>query len=126
MSTPSVPKDRFHIMGIYMVPPQLPKKASEDKIAALIDELLLLPVVEGNALKVEMIVQNDLSNEHVKPTGYAPTPAEDPVIIVTLQTETPDHFMAMVEDPAVQKVVASAKESGLLDASTPRRTGFTM
>ncbi|KAJ7670299.1 hypothetical protein B0H17DRAFT_1335615 [Mycena rosella] len=84
MSTPSVRKDRFNVIGIYKVPPHLTKKELEAKLEAFVDEFLALPVVQQTALKMEMSFRNDLLNDHVKVLGY--TPAE-PAVLITAQTE---------------------------------------
>ncbi|KAF8147310.1 hypothetical protein K438DRAFT_484412 [Mycena galopus ATCC 62051] len=110
----STRKDRFCAIFIYKTPPHLSRKEFEAKMSALIDEALLLPIVKQNVLKVDMIFRNDLLDDHIKVWNYVPA---EPVLLVTAETETPDHFLAMLEDATVQKIVANIQESGLLSDS---------
>jgi hypothetical protein len=42
-------------MIVHKVPPHLTKHEFEGKLEALLDEVVLLPVVQKNVLKVEMV-----------------------------------------------------------------------
>jgi hypothetical protein len=48
-------KDNVHVMIVHKVPPHLAKHEFEGKLEALLDEVALLPVVQKNVLKLEMV-----------------------------------------------------------------------
>ncbi|KAJ7121556.1 hypothetical protein C8R44DRAFT_876945 [Mycena epipterygia] len=106
----SARKDLFHAMIIHKMPPHLSKHEFETKLEALIDEVLQLPLVQKNVLKVEMIFQQDLLDEHVKAFGFPP---REPVVFVAVHCETVDNLLALLGAAEVQKVVEKGKEFGL-------------
>ncbi|KAJ7895343.1 hypothetical protein B0H13DRAFT_2338940 [Mycena leptocephala] len=59
-------------------------KGFEAKLEGIIDEVALLPVIQKNLLKIEMLLQNDLLDDHAKALGIAPT---EPVVLVMAQSE---------------------------------------
>ncbi|KAJ6578065.1 hypothetical protein B0H19DRAFT_1253350 [Mycena capillaripes] len=107
-------KDAFRAMIMHKVPPHLSPKEFEAKMEALIDEAVLLPPVQKNLLKVEIIFQTDVGDEHVTKFGF---PLRDPVVFVTLQSETVEHLVEVLEDAEVQKIFEKGKEFGLHSGS---------
>lgn len=89
-------------MIIHKIPPHLSKHEFEAKLEALIDEVLQLPLVQKNVLKVEVvrilildyttyipltggqIFQQDLLDEHVKGFGFPP---REPVVFLAVHCE---------------------------------------
>ncbi|KAJ7856896.1 hypothetical protein B0H13DRAFT_2357165 [Mycena leptocephala] len=106
---PAVRKDRFHAFGIHKAPPGLSTKDFEAKLEALVDHLLALPLVQRSVLKLEMLFQNELCDEHVKEFGFlSPT-----IVVISMESESADHLLAVFCDSEVQKVFDSGKELGL-------------
>jgi hypothetical protein len=54
---PAAGKDRFHAFGIHKVPPGLSEKDFEAKLEAVVDRLLVLPLLQRNMPKLEMVRQ---------------------------------------------------------------------
>ncbi|KAJ7443648.1 hypothetical protein B0H11DRAFT_2090916 [Mycena galericulata] len=103
-------KDRFCATGVHKVPPHLSKKDFENKIEALMDDVLALDLVRRKALKMEMIFQNDRLDEHVKLFDFPP---RDPVVVIATETETVDDLVEVLADAEVQKLFKKAEEFGL-------------
>ncbi|KAJ7793822.1 hypothetical protein B0H13DRAFT_1935379 [Mycena leptocephala] len=95
-------KDCVSFIGIH-------KKEFEAKLEALIDELPTLPVAQSHFLKVEMMFQNDLLEDHIAAFGIPPT---EPLVIVTAQTETVEDFVAakVLTHPDAQKIIKRGKK----------------
>ncbi|KAJ6459993.1 hypothetical protein C8R45DRAFT_1109355 [Mycena sanguinolenta] len=100
----------FSAFIVNKVPPHLSKTEFEAKVEALVDKALLLPIVQKNLVKFEMIFQNDLVDEHVGAFGFPP---RDPVLFVTLHSETLEQLSEVLAAPEVQKVFDTGKEWGL-------------
>ncbi|KAJ7880421.1 hypothetical protein B0H13DRAFT_1891822 [Mycena leptocephala] len=84
-------------------PPGLSKKDFEAKLEAVVDRLLVLPLLQRNMLKLEMLLQNELWEEQVKEFGFLPP---EPIVSAA-------HLLAVFSDAEVQKVFDSGKELGL-------------
>ncbi|KAJ7925451.1 hypothetical protein B0H13DRAFT_2314461 [Mycena leptocephala] len=108
--SPSARKDGFHVMGMHKIPPHLSKDEFETKLEALIDEAVKLPLVQRNLLKVEVIFQTDLMDEHVKAFGFPP---REDVVFVEVQCETVENVLALVGDAEVQKLVGNGQAFAL-------------
>ncbi|KAJ7880433.1 hypothetical protein B0H13DRAFT_1891833 [Mycena leptocephala] len=107
---PAVRKDYFHTFGIHKAQPCLSKKDFEAKLEALVDHLLALPLVQWNVLKLEMLFQNELCDEHVKEFGFL---SPETIVVIAMESESADHLLAVFCDAEVQKVFDSGKELGL-------------
>ncbi|KAJ7788596.1 hypothetical protein B0H13DRAFT_2395004 [Mycena leptocephala] len=83
--------------------PGLSKKDFEAKLEAVVDRLLVLPLLQRNMLKLEMLLQNELWEEQVKEFGFLPP---EPIVSAA-------HLLAVFSDAEVQKVFDSGKELGL-------------
>ncbi|KAJ7164276.1 hypothetical protein C8R46DRAFT_1099173 [Mycena filopes] len=105
----STSKDRFHAIGIYKVPPHLSKEEFEHQVETLADKLLLLPSVQRNLVKYEMLVQDNSLDEHVKSLGWA----ADSHVALVCESETQDHFIEAMRDAEVQALFAEAQGFGL-------------
>ncbi|KAJ7441981.1 hypothetical protein FB451DRAFT_1298050 [Mycena latifolia] len=103
-------KDRFCAIGVHKVPPHLSKKEFENKIEALMDDVHALDLVRKKVLKMEMIFQNDLLDEHVKLFEFPP---REPVVVIATETETVDDLVEVLTDAEVQKLFHKAEEFGL-------------
>ncbi|KAJ7445412.1 hypothetical protein FB451DRAFT_1292782 [Mycena latifolia] len=127
----TAPKDRFCAIGVHKVPPHLSKKDFENKIEALMDDVHALDLVRKKVLKMEMIFQNDLLDEHVKLFEFPP---REPVVVIATETEvrlapcvriadgsqtssvlakTVDDLAEVLADAEVQKLFQKAEEFGL-------------
>ncbi|KAF7340344.1 hypothetical protein MVEN_01953600 [Mycena venus] len=106
----SIRKDRFHVMVMHKIPPDFSKNEFETKLEALIDKAVQLPLVQKNLLKIDMIFQTNLSDEHVKAFGYLP---KEEVVFVEVQCETAENVLALLGDAGFQKVAENGKEFGL-------------
>jgi hypothetical protein len=53
--SPSACKDIWQVLFIHKVAPHLSKKEFEAKLEGIIDEVALLPVIQKNLLKIEMV-----------------------------------------------------------------------
>ncbi|KAJ7896585.1 hypothetical protein B0H13DRAFT_2338318 [Mycena leptocephala] len=103
----SAPKDHFHFMVMHKIPPHLSKTEFETKLEALIDEALQLPSIQKNLLKIEMIFQEDVLDEHVKAFGFPP---REPVVFIEVHCETVDHLLALLGDPEARRLIEKGKE----------------
>ncbi|KAJ7656790.1 hypothetical protein DFH06DRAFT_1198578, partial [Mycena polygramma] len=97
-------------IGIHRVAPHLSKKDFETQLEALVDGILMLRSVQAKVLKFEMIVQNDLLDEHV---GLFAFPAREPAVALAIQTETTEDLEAVLGDAAVQTLFRRVEESGV-------------
>ncbi|KAJ7656751.1 hypothetical protein DFH06DRAFT_1198429 [Mycena polygramma] len=97
------PKHCVSAIGIHRVPSHLSQKDFETKLEALVDGILMLPSVQAKVLKFEMMVQNDLLDDHV---GLFAFPAREPAVALAIQTE-------VLGDAAVQALFCRAGESGV-------------
>ncbi|KAF8209070.1 hypothetical protein K438DRAFT_2012390 [Mycena galopus ATCC 62051] len=105
----------FHVFIVHKIPSHSSKDEFEAKVEALVDEALLLPVVKNNLVKCEMIFQNDMADEHVGAFGF---PLREPLVFVTLHSETPDALFEVLAAPEVRKIFAKGREWGLHDCSS--------
>ncbi|KAJ7288872.1 hypothetical protein C8J57DRAFT_1281464 [Mycena rebaudengoi] len=105
----SVRKDHFHGVSIHKIPSGHSKKEFEARLDRFLDDFICLPIVQRTVLKVEMMSQNDLLDEHVKLFGFQP---QEPVVLVVVQCETVDDFITVLQNPEVEKLFDSAKEFG--------------
>ncbi|KAJ7436904.1 hypothetical protein B0H11DRAFT_2108983 [Mycena galericulata] len=103
-------KDRFCAIGVHKVPPHLSQKVLENKIEALMDDVLALDLVRRKALKMEMMFQNDRLDEHVKLFDFPP---RDPVVVIATETETVDDLVEVFADAEVQQLFKKVEEFGL-------------
>ncbi|KAJ6562218.1 hypothetical protein B0H19DRAFT_1233922, partial [Mycena capillaripes] len=111
---PSARKDRFYVIIIHKVPQHLSKKEFEDKVEAIVDAAVLVPLVQKNLLKVEMIFQTGKLDDHVEAFGFPP---RENAVLLALQSETADQFSAVLKDPEVLEVFKKGKEFGLHNGS---------
>ncbi|KAJ6514465.1 hypothetical protein C8R47DRAFT_572400 [Mycena vitilis] len=120
-------KQCFSAIGIHRVPPHLSKKDFETKLEALVEGILIFPSVQAKVLKFEMIVQNDVLDEHV---GLFAFPAREPAVAIAIRTKTTEDLEAVrfplrvfaapkifptqvLGDAAVQALFRKAEESGV-------------
>jgi len=96
-------------MAMHKIPPHLSKTEFEPKLEALLDEALQLPLVQKNLLKVEMIFQEDVLDEHVKAFGFPP---REPVVFIEVHCETVDNLLAVLGDPEARRLIEKGKEFG--------------
>ncbi|KAJ7885002.1 hypothetical protein B0H13DRAFT_2343348 [Mycena leptocephala] len=100
----------FRTQGRFPCHGHAQKDEFETKLEALIDEAVKLPLVQRNLLKVEMIFQTDLMDEHVKAFGFPP---REDVVFVEVQCETVENVLALVGDAEVQKLVGNGQAFAL-------------
>ncbi|KAJ7742941.1 hypothetical protein DFH07DRAFT_1063617 [Mycena maculata] len=108
MST-SARKDRCFAMGIHKVPAHLSKEEFERQIQALVDALVAVPVVQANLLKVEILLQNNELDSHLKALGF---PEPGPTVVCAVEYASEEHFVYIVQNTEVQKLLAGAQEFG--------------
>ncbi|KAF8192372.1 hypothetical protein K438DRAFT_2018062 [Mycena galopus ATCC 62051] len=104
-------KDVLNVLAIYKVPPHLSKEEFEAKLNSFLDDLVALPEVQRNVLKVEILFQNDRFDGHLQHYGYPP---REPLVVAMAQVESADHAIAIMSDPEMQKIVQGAQN--LLEA----------
>ncbi|KAJ7046331.1 hypothetical protein C8F04DRAFT_1063988, partial [Mycena alexandri] len=126
----SSPKDRFQAIFIHRVPPHLSSKEFENKVEAWIDELVQLPAVQRNVIKIEMCFADNSLDEHVKLLRFSP-PA--PAVIVNIvQTETLDHMRETLTDTELIRLCDRGKEFHFQDGASAlsvdiiAKTNFTV
>ncbi|KAJ7776320.1 hypothetical protein B0H16DRAFT_1506346 [Mycena metata] len=103
----SAPKDTFTTIGIHRVPSHLSKKDFDSKIEAWVDDLVKLPVVQKNALKVEILIQNTVLDTHATRMGFPPA---EPIVIIVMQSESEAQMVEILNDPAVIKLGDRGRE----------------
>jgi hypothetical protein len=105
----------FSAFIVHKIPPHLAKDEFERKLEALVDEALPLPIVQKNLVKVEMIIQNEIADDHVGNFGFPP---REEIVLVVLHSETREHLVELFEDPEVRKTFEKGKEWGLHSSSS--------
>ncbi|KAF7337420.1 hypothetical protein MSAN_02268500 [Mycena sanguinolenta] len=98
----SYSKDRDVGIGIWQAPPNLSKEAFENKLTAMVDKLVALPIVQENYVKFEMMFQTGLGTEELMTHGLSEGP---PSVWVTVECATIADHLEGWEDPAVMSVL---------------------
>ncbi|KAJ6548585.1 hypothetical protein B0H19DRAFT_1265399 [Mycena capillaripes] len=111
----SSPTKKTCFIGIHKAPPNLSREEFERKAGELGDAIAALPVSQTNLLKLDIISQNTLMDEHMKEVGL-PVPA--PTVVMSAEYESLDHLDAMLKDPALQKLFADSDDFGFRKHST--------
>ncbi|KAJ7153936.1 hypothetical protein C8R43DRAFT_1001532 [Mycena crocata] len=94
-------------MGIHKAPAHLTREEFEAKADALGNAIAALPIAQKCLLKLDIISQNTLMDNHMKSVGL-PTPA--PTVVMSAEYESLDHLDALLRDPALQKLFAEADD----------------
>ncbi|KAF7342584.1 hypothetical protein MSAN_02015100 [Mycena sanguinolenta] len=105
----SVHKDTFNVIMMHKLPPHLSMDEWVAKRESLVNEALSLPVVQKNLVKCEIIIQNELFDDHFKVFGL---PKRDPVLFVALRSETAEQLYAILADAEVRRIFERGKEAG--------------
>ncbi|KAK6987665.1 hypothetical protein R3P38DRAFT_3332491 [Favolaschia claudopus] len=90
----------FHALFMHKVPDSMSTDDFERKLEGLIDELVTLPVVQQNLVKLNMILQNDKADEGRAAFGFPP---REHAVYITAQSKV----LASLE---VRKVFDKAKD----------------
>ncbi|KAF7337415.1 hypothetical protein MSAN_02268000 [Mycena sanguinolenta] len=88
-------KDRAVGLCICTAPPNLSNEVFENKIKAMLDAMLALPVLEKNYLKFEMLFQTGLAKEHLMAHGVTEGP---PSVWLITECATVANFVEMWQD----------------------------
>ncbi|KAJ7472213.1 hypothetical protein FB451DRAFT_1399494 [Mycena latifolia] len=102
-------------IGIHKAPSTLSWTEFEAKVNALGDAIAKLPVAQQNLLKLVIISQNTLMDQHMKALGL-PVPA--PTVVMSAEYESLEHLAGMLKDPALQKLLANADTFGFRKGAT--------
>ncbi|KAJ7203662.1 hypothetical protein GGX14DRAFT_570113 [Mycena pura] len=95
-------------IGIHKAPPNLSREEFERKAGELGDAIAALPVAQKNLLKLDIISQNTLIDEHMKGVGL-PVPA--PTVVMSAEYE-------MLKDPALQRLFTESDDFGFRKHAT--------
>ncbi|KAK6978244.1 hypothetical protein R3P38DRAFT_500566 [Favolaschia claudopus] len=95
---------------MHKVPDSMSTDDFERKLEALIDEMVILPVVQENLFKLEMILQNDKVDDGCAAFGLPP---REQAVFVIAQSKSIDQLRAVLAAPEVRKVYDKGKEFGL-------------
>ncbi|KAJ7106671.1 hypothetical protein C8R44DRAFT_885941 [Mycena epipterygia] len=96
--------------SIHPVPAHLSKAQFEQKMEALVDALIAVPVFKNNAFGIEMLVQSstldtDIQALHVQGLGL---PAPHPTVVILVQWKSQGQLQEVMSDAAVKKLIARA------------------
>ncbi|KAJ7458283.1 hypothetical protein B0H11DRAFT_2242992 [Mycena galericulata] len=109
----SSPKDHVRVLGIHRALPQLSSAEFRQKIEALADLTLGVPVLQNNLLKFEMMVPNNQLDAHIQALGL---PAPELAIVVSAECQSWDHFAEIINDPTLKKIFSDAISEFGVDA----------
>ncbi|KAF7342588.1 hypothetical protein MSAN_02015500 [Mycena sanguinolenta] len=111
----SAQNNMFHAWIIHKAPHHLSKADFEAKMEALVDRAALLPIVQKNLVKLEMIFQNDAADDHIGAYGFPP---KEPVVFDVLHSETPEQIYEIFAAAEVRELFAEGREWGLQSISS--------
>ncbi|KAJ7800903.1 hypothetical protein B0H14DRAFT_2897706 [Mycena olivaceomarginata] len=91
----STRKDRVAVVAEWKAPPNVSKETLETEITSLVDSILALPIAQKNYLKLEIIFQRELANQHIQGLGLPEAP---PSVWVMAECASEAHFAELYED----------------------------
>ncbi|KAF7367816.1 Zn(2)-C6 fungal-type domain-containing protein [Mycena sanguinolenta] len=100
----SGPQERKHAIGIFKIPPGVPKDKFEQKVEAFVDGAMAMPIAREKLLHYTIWYQNSEVNTEVEGLGL---PTAAPLVIAMAELETFNHAAEFVGDPAVAQHVAT-------------------
>ncbi|KAJ7916398.1 hypothetical protein B0H13DRAFT_2323502 [Mycena leptocephala] len=108
---------RTCFISIHKAPPNLSREEFERKAGALGDAIAVLPVAQTNLLKLDIISQNTLMDEHMKGVGL---PVPGSTVVMSAEYESLDHLdgARMLKDPALQKLFTESDDFGFRKHAT--------
>ncbi|KAJ7776283.1 hypothetical protein B0H16DRAFT_1684184 [Mycena metata] len=99
-------KDHVTIVGVREVPPHLSTEVFVDKMGALMDALMALPVCKKNFRKWDLIVPvPSLFDSSIRAIGF---PASQRHVLTVSECETNNHWVEVLSDPEVTRLVMEA------------------
>ncbi|KAF7368022.1 hypothetical protein MSAN_00868000 [Mycena sanguinolenta] len=98
---------------MHPVPAYVSQQEFKEKVDALVDSLLALPVCERNFINFDILLPNNLLAADMKPSGTSGQPP--PGVWFKFECETEDHLTEILRDEQVKKVIAGAKDFGFHD-----------
>ncbi|KAJ6462466.1 hypothetical protein C8R45DRAFT_1026847 [Mycena sanguinolenta] len=101
-------KDRAFGLAIWKAPAGLSKEAFENKLTAIFDALIALPIAQKKFLKFDLIFRTGLGNEHLNALGLAET---QPSVWVRSECATMADYLEILEDPTYANTMREAKNS---------------
>ncbi|KAJ6499490.1 hypothetical protein DFH09DRAFT_329475 [Mycena vulgaris] len=99
---------------IHKAPPELTRIDFEAKMDSFADALAALPIVQKNLLKLDLMSQNTLVDDHRAAFGFQ-VPAT--TVLLSAEYKTMDGLVEMLTDATVQKLFAEADEVSFHHAS---------
>ncbi|KAF7367818.1 hypothetical protein MSAN_00846200 [Mycena sanguinolenta] len=100
----SGPQERKRAIGIFKIPPGMPKDKFEQKVEAFVDGAMAMPLAREKLLNYTIWYQNSEVDTEVEGLGL-PTPA--PLVIAMSELETFNHVVEWVDDPAMAQHIAT-------------------
>ncbi|KAJ7064115.1 hypothetical protein C8F01DRAFT_1367514 [Mycena amicta] len=99
-------------LGTHPVPSNISKEEFEAKCEALVESFLVLPTLQENLLKFDIIFQNDHLDELISGLGF-PKPA--PMVYMRCEYETEEKWEKCMHEPECVKAMDAAKAWGFHD-----------
>ncbi|KAJ6474529.1 hypothetical protein DFH09DRAFT_1293563 [Mycena vulgaris] len=96
---------RVKVVSIHRAPSHLSKTQFEEKMEALMNGVIALPIAQRNMLKFEMFMTNSTLDSHIKALGL---PAPHPTVVVAVEYESWDHVTEVAGDATVKRLIGAA------------------
>ncbi|KAJ7766088.1 hypothetical protein B0H16DRAFT_1717318 [Mycena metata] len=108
---------RTRFIGIHKPPLNLSREEFERKASALGDAIAALPIAQNNLLKLDIIFQNTLMDEHMKGVGLS---IAAPTVVMSAEYESLDHLQRarVLKDPALKKLLTESDDFGFRKHAT--------
>ncbi|KAK6988596.1 hypothetical protein R3P38DRAFT_3331936 [Favolaschia claudopus] len=114
--SPTQSNEIFHGFSMHRPPPYLSVDEFGCKVEALMDEVIGLPVVQANLVKLDIIFQTDIVGDRL--TAAFGFPPREPAIFIVVQSE-------ILAAPEVRNVMAKGKEFGFYEGSSASATDLS-
>ncbi|KAK7022203.1 hypothetical protein R3P38DRAFT_3538886 [Favolaschia claudopus] len=103
-------KDGSHAIFLYKTPPALSLDQFERLIDGLMDQVVVLPVIQENLNKLDMIFQTNAVDNQAAAFGFPP---RDQIVVAVGRSETFDQWSAVMQSPDVRALFNKGKAFGL-------------
>ncbi|KAF7367817.1 Zn(2)-C6 fungal-type domain-containing protein [Mycena sanguinolenta] len=97
-------QERKHAMGIFKIPPGLPKDKFEQKVEAFVDGAMAMPIAREKFLNYTIWYQNSEVDAEVEGLGL---PTAESLVVAMTEVETFDRAVELITDPAMAQYVTT-------------------